>query len=112
MNETTKPKSRRKLTIKQLLKKFPEIRDHSINENCLQDFCCPECGNRDEFKIVMSSLFTLMDDGTDSYEDTEWGDRSFCRCAHCDHEGKARDFQFKGLDDEIAEIQEANRPRD
>src|SRR5437660_5765113 len=66
MRKTTK----RKLTARRLIQKLPRLRP---NENCLINIACPECGNRDQFRIEMKSMFTLRDDGTDGYEDTEWG---------------------------------------
>lgn len=92
MRQSTK----RKMTARQLIQKFPRLRR---NGNCLTNIACPECGNRDEFRIEMKSTFMLRDDGTDGYEDTEWGLSSFCQCRQCQHEGKVHDFTFPGLDD-------------
>jgi len=92
MRKTTK----RKLTARRLIQKLPRLRP---NENCLINIACPECGNRDQFRIEMKSMFTLRDDGTHGYEDMEWGQNAFCQCGQCQHEGKVRDFTFPGLDE-------------
>ena len=96
--------NRRKLTARQLIQMFPRLRS---NENCLTDIACPECGTREEFRIEMKSVFTLRDDGTDSYEDTEWGRSNYCQCGQCQHEGKVRDFTFLGLDDLLRSAHES-----
>lgn len=102
MRRTTK----RKLTARQLIQKFPRLRP---NENCLEDIACPECANRDQFRIEMRSIFTLRDDGTDNYEDTEWGRSDYCQCPQCQHEGKVRDFTFPGLDNLLQSAHESKR---
>ena len=56
----------------------------------------------------MKSVFTLRDDGTDGYEDTDWGRNAYCQCGQCQHEGKVRDFTFPGLDDLLHTANEAN----
>jgi hypothetical protein len=91
----------RKLTPKQLIKKFPDLLKKNENENCLVDICCPECGNRSSFKIQMVAVIELFDNGTECHEDTEWDGSSYCECADCMHAGKVRNFTFKGLDAEI-----------
>ncbi len=98
MSKTAKsPKrKRRKLTARQLTEKFPNLQP---NDNCLTNIACPECGNRNQFRIEMKSVFTLRDDGTDGYEDADWGQNAYCQCGECQHEGKVRDFTFAGLDD-------------
>lgn len=91
------PRSKRlKLTTRQLMQKFPHLQS---NDNCLNNIACPECGSRDRFRIEMKSIFTLRDDGTDGYEDTDWGQNAYCQCGECQHEGKVRDFTFSRLDD-------------
>ena len=91
----------RKLTAKQLLKKFPELLKEKENENCLVDICCPECGNHSYFKIEMTTMMELLDNGTDCHEDTDWGPNSYCICKDCHYSNKVRKFTFKGLDDAI-----------
>ena len=95
----------RKLTARRLMQKFPNLQP---NDNCLTNIACPECGNRDQFRIEMKSVFTLRDDGTDGYEDTDWGRNAYCQCGQCQHEGKVRGFTFPGLDDLLHTANEAN----
>ncbi len=95
----------RKLTARRLMQKFPNLQP---NDNCLTNIACPECGNRDQFRIEMKSVFTLRDDGTDGYEDTDWGRSAYCQCGQCQHEGKVRGFTFPGLDDLLHTANEAN----
>jgi len=93
---TSTPGKTRKLNAWQLARKFPELQQ---NKNCLRNIACPECGNRAQFHIQMKSVFSLRDDGTDGYEDTDFGPNAFCQCVECEHEGKVREFTFAGLDD-------------
>lgn len=86
----------RKPTARQLRQKFPDL---AANANCLVNIACPKCGYREDFRIEMRSIFTLYDNGTDGYEDTNWGPNSYCQCGRCQHEGKVRDFSFHGLDE-------------
>jgi hypothetical protein len=93
----------RTLTARQLAQKFQNLQP---NDNCLTDIACPECGNRDQFRIEMKSIFALRDAGTDGYEDTDWGQNAYCQCCECQHEGKVRDFTFAGLDELLQSVNE------
>ena len=95
----------RKLTARQFLKKFP---DSEQNENCLEDMGCPECGNRERFKIEMTAVIEICDEGTEDHGDTEWDDKSYCECFVCSLSGKVRNFTFKGLDDLIHETKQVS----
>lgn len=56
----------------------------SKNSNCLED----------SFEIGASSVVTVTDDGTDSYNsDVEWAGDSWCRCSSCGHDGVVGDFR-------------------
>jgi hypothetical protein len=92
-----------------MLKKFPDM---PPRENCLTDMACPECGSRDYFKITMSSVFEMFDDGTGDHEDTEWDGTSACTCGECGHEGTAADFTFEGLDELIEANQKSDEDKD
>lgn len=94
-------KKPRKPTIKQLLAKFPNMVE---NVNCLTDFICPKCGNREHFGIEVSIVVTMHDDGTDDEGggDTDWDRASYANCRECDMVGKAGDFIFDGLDAALA----------
>lgn len=64
-----------------------------MNTNCLEGFKCPSCGNEDGFYIAGSALFHVTDDGTSTYEEVEWEDDSFARCAKCGREADVSYFQ-------------------
>ena len=68
------------------------------NENCLEGFGCPCCGQKDEFLITATAQFVVRDDGTDDYHDVEWDDDSYCECPSCHHHGTVKDFR-KGDDE-------------
>ena len=84
-----------KLTPAEFIAKFPLA---SRNINCLEDIACPECGNRDNFQILMSGMFDVSDDGTGDHYDTEWGPESPCRCRQCQAAGQVCDFTIAELD--------------
>lgn len=62
------------------------------NTNCLAGMRCPKCGNKDEFRIEVSTIAKVTDDGIELVGDTEWSDKSFCMCPVCEHDGFAADF--------------------
>ena len=64
------------------------------NTNCLEGMACPKCGSEGPFRMEMTSIFTIFDDGTDGYEDTNWDEHSYCNCKECDFEGVVKDFQY------------------
>jgi len=89
----------RKLTARQLIRKFPEMH---CNSNCLENIACPICGNRDEFKVEVLTRASLTDDGTDAeVGDHEYSENSYIECfsGTCRHHGRVRDFTFPGLDE-------------
>lgn len=71
---------------------FPAFSE-SKNENCIVGLKCPKCGHEDSFDIVATSLMRVLDDGTDTFHDVEWGGRSNIMCAKCHHTGKVWEFQ-------------------
>ena len=96
------PKTR-KLTVAQLLKKFPDWSEP--NENCLEDIACPNCGNRYRFGIVGTTKFDVQDDGSSGNEgDHEWDENSITSCDDCRHAGVLSDFTFEGLDAELERL--------
>ncbi len=72
--------------------------DRNGNENCLEGYECPKCGNHSRLRIAATSCFTVCDDGTDEYEDVEWEDSSYCGCPECGYEGLLANFRI--VDDE------------
>jgi DNA-directed RNA polymerase subunit RPC12/RpoP len=93
------------MTPQEFKAKFPE-RKEDINTNCLEDIACPKCGNRGDFKILVSAFATVCDDGIDGTEDTEWDEQSHIMCKDCMHEGIVKDFTIKGLDDFLIEMED------
>lgn len=70
------------------------------NENCLEGLRCPECKQADVLQIAGTSLFRVVDDGTESHEDVEWDGESFTRCPPCGFKGKLSDFFISAQVDE------------
>ena len=62
------------------------------NTNCLEGIRCPKCGNEDEFRIEGTTIFTVTDDGTESYGDVEWTE-DFCECTECHFYGRLDTFR-------------------
>jgi len=60
--------------------------------NCLAGFRCPDCGNFETFRIEVSAVATVTDDGIEITGDTEWNDASFCHCPECERDGVVREF--------------------
>lgn len=40
-------------------------------------------------------MMTLWDNGSDEYQDVEWGKDSYCFCINCEHEGTVSDFKYE-----------------
>ena len=70
------------------MKKAPQKR----NENCLLEMSCPECHSRGPFRIGISAIAVVHDDGTDEITDPEWDNDSYCACMSCPFEGTVRGF--------------------
>jgi len=70
------------------------------NTNCLEGMACPKCQSEGAFDIEAKALFMeVTDEGTNFYEDVEWGDDSLCRCCACGFEGKVQDFTIKNQEE-------------
>lgn len=70
--------------------------DRNGNDNCLEGIECPKCGEHDEIQVVATSVFSLLDNGTDHHTDVEYDSDAFVYCTNseCGHEGKLADFTF------------------
>ena len=64
------------------------------NTNCLEGIKCPACGNEDRFRIAGRTLFTVTDEGTEDYGDSEWDDDSYAECTECYRHGTLKDFRI------------------
>lgn len=69
------------------------------NENCLKGMRCPECSSEGPFKIAVTAMAEVHDDGTDEIRDVEWNDAATCKCKECGHVGKVVDFKIPDVDD-------------
>lgn len=70
------------------------------NTNCLENVCCPKCGQEDRFMIAANIIAEVTDDGADVASPIygngfEWDDDSNCRCPGCDFDGRLKDFRKK-----------------
>src|SRR6516165_5319229 len=65
------------------------------NTNCLENVCCPKCGQEDRFKIVALITCDVTDDGSEPVGDHEWDDHSATRCSECGFDGELKDFHRK-----------------
>ena len=63
------------------------------NTNCLENICCPKCGQEDRFKIVALITCDVTDDGSEPVGDHEWDDHSATRCAECGFDGELKEFR-------------------
>jgi hypothetical protein len=82
------------MTAKTFRRKFP---DAPANSNCLHDVACHGCGSRGPFRVEVTTITTMHDDGTDGHEDSEPTGR-YTQCRECLHEGSDDKFRIKGLD--------------
>lgn len=64
------------------------------NKNCLEGMRCPKCENYGPFRIEISAVVTMYDEGTEYIPggDAEWMNGSYCQCLECDHEGTVEHF--------------------
>ena len=62
------------------------------NQNCLEGMNCPKCGAEEPFKILVESIVTMYDNGSEDQEHAEWGPQSYCECKKCGHFGRAWQF--------------------
>ena len=63
------------------------------NVNCLENVCCPKCGQEDRFKIAATIFCLVTDDGSDAEGDHEWDDDSPTYCPECGFNGEWKDFR-------------------
>ena len=55
------------------------------NTNCLEGWQCPDCKSYGDFRVYVSQLVILSDDGTDYADgsDTDYDNSSFAQCIQC-----------------------------
>ena len=65
------------------------------NTNCLEGIRCPKCGHEDSFKVEVTVLVLVEDEGvTDDLSGSEWDQDHYCECDNCQHSGKIKDFKL------------------
>lgn len=62
------------------------------NDNCLAGMKCPSCGSYGPFKMVVSCIALVTDEGIEETEDYEWDKTSYCACVNCQHDATVFDF--------------------
>lgn len=67
------------------------------NTNCLENVCCPKCGQKDRFFIHASITAEVTDDGAEVAPsprgDIEWDRNSATECAECGHSACLQHFR-------------------
>lgn len=65
------------------------------NTNCLKGMRCPndDCGSYGPYRIVVTAVAEMWDDGSDDTVDLEFEDAAYCQCVTCSYEGSV--FEFK-----------------
>jgi hypothetical protein len=66
-----------------------------VNVNCLKGLRCPneDCRSYGPFRIEVTTIMTVCDDGTDDYGNVEWEDGSYIQCVMCSEEGSVHEFK-------------------
>lgn len=72
----------------------PDCLAKGSNKNCLEGIRCPDCGNQDRFKVQATTIFELIDDGTDGHYDVEYNEDSYFECYSCGKHGTVKDFMI------------------
>ena len=55
------------------------------NTNALEGIKCPACGHYEGFRITITTVAIVSDEGVESMGDKEWDDDSACSCQACNH---------------------------
>ena len=64
------------------------------NTNCLEGFKCPKCNSEGPFRIEVSTVMTVTDNGTEGDgADHEWDENSYCECPKCDYANIVKTFR-------------------
>src|SRR5258708_37057548 len=66
------------------------------NTNCLDGIKCPKCGNEDTFRIEVTTMATVTDDGAEvEHVDMDWDETSYAECAGCYKFGQLSHFKVQ-----------------
>ena len=66
------------------------------NTNCLQGMQCPTCHAYEPFRIAVTTIVFMYDEGSEDDKmgrDQEWDETSYCECCACGFSGTVNDFQ-------------------
>jgi hypothetical protein len=63
------------------------------NTNCLENVCCPKCGQEDRFKIAAIISCLVTDAGSEPVGDHDWDDDSATHCLECGFNGNLKEFR-------------------
>jgi hypothetical protein len=70
------------------------------NTNCLEGIRCPKCGHEDSFKVEVTVLVLVEDEGvTDDLSGSEWDEDHYCECWECAYSATIKDFTLPSEDD-------------
>lgn len=61
--------------------------------NCLNGIRCPVCGSTQRFRILATVDLTMVDNGTEEAEGSEWDATSPITCCNCRHTGVVGEFR-------------------
>ena len=64
------------------------------NTNCLEGITCPACGNEDRFRVEVTTMAIVTDDGAKvEHSDLHWDETSYAECAICLKHGALSHFE-------------------
>jgi hypothetical protein len=67
------------------------------NNNVLAGLQCPntDCGAYAPFRIDVTAVVDVYDDGSDpmTFTEVDWHDGNFCKCLTCGFHGEVREFR-------------------
>lgn len=67
----------------------------------LTDIACPQCGQREAFNIVASTMACVEDHEVEPIGYLNWDPGAACVCRQCSHQALVKDFTLPGLDEAI-----------
>ena len=74
-------------------RRIPPFKPDPKNVNCLDGWVCPDCGNTRLFRVAVTTIVEVDDDGTGDPGDMEWDKNSWAACGDCSREGKVGTFR-------------------
>jgi hypothetical protein len=71
--------------------------DKNGNENCLEGYACPQCGNHRRLKITALTTCEFTDAGSGEPEGLEYDEKAPAECPECGYGGPLRRFRLGAL---------------